>query len=45
VPRTQLGFHPASLSVTDIWTGRRWTVTGRFRYELAPESASLFQVR
>ena len=45
VPLTQLGFHHASLSVTDIWPGRRWTVTGRFRYELAPESASLFQVR
>jgi alpha-galactosidase len=45
VPLTQLGFHAASLSVTNIWSGRSWTVTGRFQYELAAESATLFHVR
>jgi alpha-galactosidase len=45
VPLTQLGFHAASVSVTNIWTGRRWTATGRFRYPLAAESAVLLQVR
>jgi alpha-galactosidase len=45
VPLTRLGFHAASLSVTNIWSGRSWTVTGRFRYEVAAESATLFQVR
>lgn len=45
VPLTRLGFQAASLSVTNIWSGASSTVTGRFRFEVPAESASLFQVR
>ncbi len=45
VPLTRLGFHGASLSVTNIWSGVSRTVTGRFRFEVPAETAFLFQVR
>jgi len=45
VPLSQLGLGAASVSVTNIWSGRSWTATGRFRYDLAPESVALLQVR
>jgi alpha-galactosidase len=45
VALSRLGFHVPSLSVTNIWSGARWTVTGRFRFELGAESACLLQVR
>jgi alpha-galactosidase len=41
---SKLGFHGASLKFTNIWSGHSWTVHGRLRYKLAPESAVLFQV-
>jgi alpha-galactosidase len=51
LPLSQLGFHSAGLNVldglrvTNIWTGRTWSVTGTFRYAMAGESAVLLQVR
>lgn len=43
VPLTRLGFHASSLKVTNIWSGASWTATGRFRYKIAAQSATLFQ--
>jgi alpha-galactosidase len=45
VPLTQLGFHTRSVRVTDIWSRATRRVTGKFRYVLPAESATLVQVR
>jgi alpha-galactosidase len=45
VPLSRLGFHVPSVSVTNIWSGARWTATRTFRLELPAESALLMQVR
>lgn len=45
VPLTRLGFHASSLSVTNVWFGHSWSVTGTFRYEVPAESASLLELR